>query len=719
MTQGRRGWTRLGRFAAGCAVAWSCSLSVSGQPEFRAGAAVVDASPAAFPVLINGGMLSQSATQVRTPVRVRALVLARGGTQIAVVVVDSCMMARPFLDEVKARAAAATGIPADRQLISATHSHSAPAAMACLGTDADPRYLPLLRDRIVQGIQAAQSHLEPARVGFAIADAAAFTAPRQWIRRPDRLAEDPFGNRTVRANMHAAANWDDVTGEAGPEDPDLALVSVQAMDGRPLAVLGNFSMHYFSDAPVSADYFGLFSEGLRARLAPEPAAGSAPFVGILSHGCSGDIWRRDYTRPASEWDPNLSIETYTSGLLDLAVPALHGIRYSVPASLAMAEQRLALAYRVPDRQRLEWAQRVVEAMAGRLPKDTTEVYAREQVLLHAAQRTEVVVQAIQLGDVAIVALPTETYALTGLKLKAASPLERTMVIELANGGDGYVPPPEQHPLGGYNTWPARSAGLEVDAEPRLVGAALGLLESVTSRPRREPRSDEGPGARALRALAPIAWWRLDEFGPPRARDASGHGCDAFFEGGVTHYLEGPQIPDFAGPGRKNRAAHFAGGRLRTSMESLGARYSVSMWVWNGMPTAARGVSGWMWSVGPDRGWSAWSEHLGVGGTAGHANRLVFLSGEPGASMVGGATELPRWTWQHVALTRDGLRVRVYLNGRRELESAVSRLATGSQHPWFLGGRCDLEDTWEGRMDEIAVFDRVLTEGEIRALAGSK
>ena len=40
------------------------------------------------------------------------------------------------------------------------------------------------------------------------------------------------------------------------------------------------------------------------------------------------------------------------------------------------------------------------------------------------------------------------------------------VIELANGGDGYIPPPEQHLLGGYNTWPARSAGLEVGAEPR-------------------------------------------------------------------------------------------------------------------------------------------------------------------------------------------------------------------------------------------------------------
>ena len=47
-----------------------------------------------------------------------------------------------------------------------------------------------------------------------------------------------------------------------------------------------------------------------------------------------------------------------------------------------------------------------------------------------------------------------------------------MVIELANGGDGYIPPPEMHAWGGYNTWAARSAGLEVMAEPKITQAAI-------------------------------------------------------------------------------------------------------------------------------------------------------------------------------------------------------------------------------------------------------
>jgi hypothetical protein len=280
--------------------------------------------------------------------------------------------------------------------------------MGCLGTDPDPKYVPFLRRQLVEVIASAQAALEPARIGFARGSAAEFTALRQWIRRPDRIVEDPFGNMTVRANMHAGRNWDDVTGEAGPEDPDLSLIAIQARDGRPIAVLGNFSMHYFGDQGISADYFGLFCEGLKQRIAPEPVPGKPAFVGLLSHGCSGDIYRVDYT--VSEKDrPKPTIDEYTAGLLDVALAAYQQIRYRDDVDMAMAERRMTLNYRVPDLQRLEWARGIVAAMGDRPPKTQTEVYAREQIILHERQRTEIVVQALRIGEIGIATTPTETY----------------------------------------------------------------------------------------------------------------------------------------------------------------------------------------------------------------------------------------------------------------------------------------------------------------------
>ncbi len=68
--------------------------------------------------------------------------------------------------------------------------------------------------------------------------------------------------------------------------------------------------------------------------------------------------------------------------------------------------------------------------------------------------------------------------ITGLTIKKRSPLGTTFTIDLANGYAGYLPPPEQHKLGGYTTWRARTSLLEVDAEPKIVDTVVGLLHLV-------------------------------------------------------------------------------------------------------------------------------------------------------------------------------------------------------------------------------------------------
>lgn len=684
------------------------------RAEFQAGAAVIDVTPTKLPAIVNGGLVSRTVGEVKTRLNARALALADGKTKLIIVVVDSCMLPRPLLDDVKQLAEKRTGIPADRLLISATHTHSAPSSLACLGTGVDPDYVPLVRLKIVDAIAAALSKLQPARVGFATENAADFTALRRWIRRPDRIAEDPFGNPTVRATMHAGRNHDDVTGESGPEDPDLSLISVQSIDGDPIAVLANFSMHYYSgERGLSADYFGLFCEGLKEKIAPE-----SHFVGIMSHGCSGDIWRRDYTRP-DQWDSNQTINEYTDGLLAIAMKAYQRIEYRDDVDIAMAERRMTLDYRVPDAQRLEWARRIVAELGDQPPTTQQHVYAMEQIILHERQRTEIVMQGIRIGNIGIATTPNETYAVTGLKIKAASPLPHNMVIELANGGDGYIPPPEQHRFGGYNTWAARSAGLEVMAEPKITEACISLLETVADQPRRPYGLRLGPASEQIASLKPAAWWRLNEFAGPMATDTSGNRHHALYEPDVTYYLEGPHSDAFCGSGETNRAAMLAGGRLRSVVPSGSRDYSVSLWCWNGMPDDSRPTSGWLYSRGRDNGLARWSEHLGVGGTSGHSGRLIYFRGTDPQDAIAGTSRIPRWTWQHVALVRQGHSVTVYLNGQQEIEARADGDFPPGFDQLFLGGRSDNDSNWEGRLDEIAFFNRALSASEIARLAHVK
>lgn len=696
-------------------------LPTAAQGELKAGAAAIDVTPLTFPVLVNGNMVSNSAKKATSKLHARAIVVDDGRERVAIVVVDSCMMPRPLLDEAKQLASQRTKIKPDRMLISATHTHTAPSSMGCLGTDADPTYVPYLREKLAEAIAAAEANLEPARVGWAVKNAAEYTALRRWILRPDRIGTDPFGNPTIRANMHAGANWNNVTGESGPEDPDLSLICFQSAQGRPIAALANFSMHYFSGVEaLNADYFGLFCEGLEKRIGKSADAKDPPFVAVMSHGCSGDIWRRDYTKPAPSKEEQPNIESYTQGLLNIAQSAYEALAYDAHVDVAMAEARMELKYRVPDKQRLEWAKRIVDAMGDRLPKTTEEIYAREQVILHERQSTEIVVQALRIGDIAIATTPNETYALTGLKIKRQSPLPKTMVIELANGGDGYIPPPEQHLLGGYNTWAARSAGLEVKAEPKIAEKAISLLEKVASRPRRPYQPGQGAAAQAILRAKPVAYWRLDEFSAPRAKDSSGNQRDAHYEPGVVFFLEGPRSSVFCRENEVNRAAHFAGGRLESRLADLGDRYSVSMWFWNGMPNDARDTSGWLISRGRDHGLDPHSEHVGVGGTASGPGKLIFLQGDDqdGAKPTVGSTLIERWTWNQLVFVRDGKSVRLHLNGNPKPEIEMESPATfpPSFDQFYFGGRSDNAANWEGRLDEIAVFDRALSAKDIKELA---
>ncbi|MCA9134654.1 MAG: LamG domain-containing protein, partial [Planctomycetales bacterium] len=575
-----------------------------------------------------------------------------------------------------------------------------------------------LRLKLAQAIAEAEKNLEPADVGWGLGNAADYTALRRWILRPDRMTDDPFGNQTVRAASHAGRVLDNVTGESGPEDPDLSLISFRAKDGRPIALLANFSMHYFGDRALSADYFGRFCEGIQQKLSVDRAPEHPPLVALMSHGCSGDIYRVDYRQPEAA---KISIEQYTDELLAIALSAYQDIQYDDQADLAMGETRMELDYRVPDQQRLEWAERIVAAMPEPLPQNTTEVYAREQLLLAESKATQVVVQALRIGDIAIATTPTETYALTGLKLKRQSPLPQTMVIELANGGDGYIPPPEQHALGGYNTWAARSAGLEVSAEPKITAAALELLESVAGKPRRSPAQSRGPAADAILQAQPCAYWRMDEMQGPRAVDTSENGRDALYETGVAFFLDGPRSSDYCVGSESNRAAHFAGGRLETRLPELQDRYSVALWFWNGMPLDGRPFAGWMLSRGNPFGLGAGSHHLGLGGTT-HPGKLVVQTHASGAppQLFAGSTNIDRWSWNHVVLLRDGSQLRVHLNGQAEPE-IVASLEAGDDFPaarfphLFIGGRSDNHSNWEGRIDEVAVFDRVLSPAQIAKL----
>lgn len=689
-------------------LAWAPAATAA----FRAGAFVTDISPPTVPVRVNAMFTERSATNVVDPLLAKALALDDGQTRVVLCLVDSCMVPRELVDRAKSEASQTTGLPAHRMLVAATHTHSAPSAMGCLGSRVDPAYAAWLPARISAAMVGAVGRLAPARVAWAQADDWEHTFNRRWIRRPDRLLTDPFGQQNVRAHMHPGYQSPDVVGPSGPVDPQLSVIAVQSQEGQPLAVLANYSMHYYGSPLLSSDYFGRFAQ----HLAIELRAGG-DFVAIMSQGTSGDLMWMDYSAPSRD----IGYDAYAQALATKVASLVQQMRWQDTAPIRMAESKLDLSYRIPDADRLSWARQITAQLEGRLPRSHPEIYALEATYLHEKPRTELVLQAVRIGELGIAALPNEVFALTGLKLKQRSPLPVTFTIELANGAEGYIPPPEQHQLGGYTTWPARTAGLAVEAEPRLVEASLTLLEEVAGRPRRPPPVEHGPYAKAILEAKPLAYWRLEEMEWPTARNSAADRFHATFEKGTALFLPGadarigfqpsqpPELNAFSGK-QINRAVHFAGGRLRASVP-LGADYTVELWFWNGLPADARPVTGSIFSRGE-------SEQLEISGTSqgDAAGKLLLSTPVAAAPALIGRTPIPWRTWHHVAFVRAGNQVRVHLDGRPdpEMEGPLPAPSAATESLLFLGGRSDGQFSFEGKLDEAAVYDRALSAAEIRA-----
>ena len=459
----------------------------SEQRNLRAGAATSNVTPALGVSL--QGLVAQGgrATHVHDELHARCLVLDDGTERIAIAVCDSTMIAGFVIDEAKELIRQRSGLTPDRVLISATHTHSTPRAIRLSERPEDIEYLHFLARRIADGVQRAINNLAPAKVGWARGRRAEFVHNRRWFVDESVRQPNPFGGTGDLVTMNPNRSAGGLLRPAGPVDPEVFVLSVQHADGRPLALLANYGLHYVGGIPggvVSADYFGVFAERMKALLGAEGQ--DPPFVGIMSNGTGGDVNAIDFSQPDTPAPPYERMTAIAHAVAEEAFRACQTITHREAVALAMREVALPLRIRRPDAQRLAWAKPIyasaeAKIAAGR-PLTRQEVFAREAICLKDyPDIAPVKLQAIRIGDLGIVSAPSEVFAETGLAIKAQSALPATFTITLANGFYGYLPPPQQHKWGGYETWDARSSCLEIEAEPKIRAALLSLLAELAAK----------------------------------------------------------------------------------------------------------------------------------------------------------------------------------------------------------------------------------------------
>ncbi len=442
----------------------------------QAGAATSNITPW-LGVTMPGSFHARYGEDVHDELFAKALVIDNGNVRIAMVTCDLIAMPEEIVNAVKARIEERCGIPPARVMVNATHTHSGAGVSNLLGMGENEGYATWLPLKVADAVALGTKRMQPARVGFASVKEDRIAFYRRWRMK----------DGTVR--MNPGVNNPDLVSPVGEIDPELGVMYVEGVDGTPISAVANFSLHYVGTGnagDVSADYFGQFFSLMRHYLGGNcvPLLWNAASAQINNNDYSGErVWRdRGYAqakRMANVLAGHVLTEIQLMEMrenltLGAATERLSFSRKVITeGDLAVAKQILAGGYDY-DEGPFSWV------VGQPVPKDRVAVYAKQcQRLAKLPELMTAPVQALRLGDAAIVALPGEIFVESGFRIKARSSASPLLLVSLANGYIGYVCTDEALTReGGYETWAGMSSLGGVGTAPALEELSLSLLRAL-------------------------------------------------------------------------------------------------------------------------------------------------------------------------------------------------------------------------------------------------
>jgi hypothetical protein len=387
----------------------------------------------------------------------RALVLDDGRTRAALVSVDAGAIPEETWEAVSGRAARELGIPAERLVVTATHTHSAP-------REGGGR----LAGLVFEAIRRAADAPVPVRISWGTGESYINVNRNIIDRKTNRWWEGP--NRD------------------GPSDKTVAVLYVETAAGAPLAVLYNYAVHAVLLGQldqVSADLPGAASAYIERSLGDGAIA-------LWSEGAAGDqnplYFQQTYDLRA------IRIQAYAQRGEDISnamPPGGQGLDRSNPRVALLMDQQKQMA--------LSMGQLLGEEVLHVI-RDSLE-RPQANPVLHGAQSTitcpgrrrtdsgragfagtyvdadpiPIRLSLLEIGDIAIGSVNAEVFNTVATRLKRDSPLKHTLMATLTNGlaPSGYIP---NDAAFGYNTFEVVSSNIKPGcAEAGIVGRLLDLI----------------------------------------------------------------------------------------------------------------------------------------------------------------------------------------------------------------------------------------------------
>lgn len=389
---------------------------------------------------------------VHDDLHARALVLDNGENIIAICCVELLWLWGTMVEEIRQIVTQQTGIPQENILVCCTHTHAGAAPHTTQDWDT-----PLV-SLIASAIIAAYESRQPACIGFGFGQLFGYNINRRWLNRP--------------------------------ADPSVGIIRVDTVEGKPLAVLGNYACHAvvmgYDNYWISGDWPGYSSRLLEAELgcAAMFSQGGAGDVNPLTEtvrqrlaaahpvGTIGDLtsyygeYRKD---DPSTWNIEdrgggtfLECETLARAYNAEVLRVYHSIKTesTVPLWRETVTVNAAVDADEPKPEGLP------EELRGYVP-EFKDGYLPAEIML------------VGIGPAVLVTQPGEVFSETAVELRKTCQQMGygfPWLVSYANGSYAYLPPENAFDEGGYEVRWALKYGLSRRLQNRIREATLPILK---------------------------------------------------------------------------------------------------------------------------------------------------------------------------------------------------------------------------------------------------
>ncbi|MBL9169566.1 MAG: hypothetical protein JNN07_17635 [Verrucomicrobiales bacterium] len=404
-------------------------------------------------MVIAGGITAGKVVGQEGRLRCIATVLRQGATRLAIVACDVLMMTRQTLDPVVADIERATGIPASHILINCTHTHHAPSTMRVHDYGPDEAFTRQVQAAIVEATRRAATNLAPCTFHFALGEQATVGQNSRVLLSDGEIYWIGPQTNFVRPT--------------GPFDAELPVLAFRDSMNAWRSVLFNHSTHSIgtkTPGKRSASIYGLATQELESEL-----GGTFCFL----EGASGSTHNLKLTGEECIRRIKQSVKETLEQAQPREVARLDSIKRSVNFKVRRFDEQ------AEDAAVLRYCRKYAPGSSEVIAKVFRNM--RSELSSSQGQERSTWVQAMRIGDVAVVGVPAEYFTQLGIDIKNRSPFRHTYVAELANDWVGYLPNLEGHKLGGYQVWTGYHSYAEPGTGERIADLAVTLLKELAGK----------------------------------------------------------------------------------------------------------------------------------------------------------------------------------------------------------------------------------------------